>query len=80
MNLMVIGNVHNFVNHFFTEFNVRNFLIFIVYESDKLVSIHPNSKIINIESARVLLKMNLEVSFGQISHDVAESVPIIEET
>ena len=77
---MVIGNVHNFVYDFFAEFNVSNFLIFIVYKSDELVSIYPNSKIINIESTRVLLKMNLEVSFGQISHDVAESVPIIEET
>ena len=75
----MVSDVWNLINNFLTKLNLSYFLIFIVNQLNKFIGIDTHGEIIDVETGIVLFEVNLVITSRQISHQITESITIIEE-
>lgn len=75
----MVSDVWNLINNFLTKLNLSYFLIFIVNQLNKFIGIDTHGEIIDVETGIILFKVNLVITSRQISHQITESITIIEE-
>jgi hypothetical protein len=80
LDLPVICYVLNFIHYFFAQFNISYFLVFVINKSDEFVRIDSQSKIVNIKTTRIFLKLDLIVAFGEVAHNISETISIVKES
>lgn len=79
LHLVVIRDVRNLIDDLLAELDLGDLLVFIIDQPDQLIGVHSDREVVDIKASGVLLEVDLVIATGQVAHDVAEAVSIVEE-